>query len=82
MRDGMLRSGAGMKKGGGMLLVVGGLAGYILRGRPAFSNECALWLPQATGRLLSFKSHTGNELLGSLFCVLGDRCVKISDREL
>lgn len=42
VRDGMLRRGAGMEKGGGMLLLVGGLAGYILRGRPAFSNECAL----------------------------------------
>lgn len=41
----MLRKGAGMKKGGGMLLVVVGLTGYILRRRPAFSkgeNEYAL----------------------------------------
>lgn len=63
----------------------GGGAGYIQCGRPAFSKggmnvlcDCL----RAAGRLLDFTSHTRDERMGELICVLRDRSVKISGREL
>lgn len=62
----MLRKGAGMKKRGGMLLVVGGLTGYILRRRPAFSKgemntlcDCLELLVQADCSMSRWGSRSG-----------------------